>query len=45
LITVTSPAPLTAKLSELNDATPTFEVDANSPAIVNVLPETVVLIP
>ena len=43
--TVTAPAPDTAKSSVLNDATPAFEPDASSPAIVTVLLLTVISVP
>ena len=43
-LTVTTPE-LTAKLSELNDATPLLDVVASSPATVIVLPDTDVSIP
>ena len=41
---MTTPA-FTAKLSELNDATPLLDVVASSPATVIALPDTVVSIP
>ena len=45
LVEISTSPEVTEKLSEVNLATPIFDVLANSPAIVKVLPEAVVFIP
>ena len=44
-VTVTSPAPSTAKLFELNEANPVLDVEATAALIVKVLPDIAVTIP